>query len=64
MSNKKFWVCEKCNDPKVQIKAWVDANTNKVIERLPMRDDSAWCDNCGEHVYIVEKTFDGIDLPF
>lgn len=42
-------VCSKCSGSKIQIKAWVDANTYEVIDVMTEDQEDTWCEDCQEH---------------
>lgn len=42
-------VCSECGGDNIQVKAWVDANTNQFISDTSEGEDS-WCENCLKHV--------------
>lgn len=43
--------CPICKGTNVQVKAWVDANTNEVIGEC---EEEAWCDDCEEEVRLED----------
>jgi Zn finger protein HypA/HybF involved in hydrogenase expression len=43
----EYLVCSECGSKNVQVRAWVDANTNRYESEI---DGDAWCENCDEHV--------------
>jgi hypothetical protein len=45
----KIFVCECCGSQDIQIRAWVDGNTNEYISEITDDDDDFWCDACEEH---------------
>lgn len=45
----KIFVCECCGSQDIQIRAWVDGNTNEYISEITDDDDDFWCDSCEEH---------------
>ena len=46
-------VCEKCKGTNVETKAWVDANTDEVLDSATNGDeDDNWCRDCEEHVQL------------
>lgn len=46
-------VCECCGSRDIQIRAWVDGNTNEHISDIDDSDDDFWCDSCEEAHYFV-----------
>ena len=50
-------VCSECGCKNIEVRAWVDANTNKFISDF--EDTDGWCQDCGEHMtFVDEKDFD------
>lgn len=50
-------VCENCGGTNIETKAWVDVNTNEVLDDCSDGDiEDNWCRDCCSHVYfkIVE----------
>jgi len=48
-------ICKKCGGSSIQIRAWVNANTNEFIDDSGDYDiDSQWCNDCEEHVEFLE----------
>lgn len=45
--------CNKCGSTKVQVQAWIDANTNEYIEDVGV--DTAYCSDCDDFVRLEEK---------
>ena len=60
MSKARPWcepeplVCSVCGGRNVQIRAWIDPNTDDYIGDC--EDDDAWCDDCGEHVRLCRES--------
>jgi len=50
----KDWICEECKGKDIQIKAWVCANTDQVIE-YGEDDSDIWCADCSEHTKLIEE---------
>ena len=46
-------VCECCGSRDIQIRAWVDGNTNEHISDIDDSSDDFWCDSCEEAHYFV-----------
>ena len=46
-------VCECCGSRDIQVRAWVDGNTNEYISDIDDSDDDFWCDSCEEAHYFV-----------
>jgi hypothetical protein len=49
------FVCSKCGGKHIQCKAWVDANTGEFKDWDACDSNEAWCDDCEEHIQIVEE---------
>lgn len=43
------YVCECCGSRNIQVRAWVDGNTNEYLSEITDDDDDFWCDACEEH---------------
>ena len=43
---KTILVCDECGGKSIQVKAWVDANTNEFIDDAADGDEDYWCDDC------------------
>lgn len=71
-----MWVCRKCKSNNVQQRAWVDLNTERIVDYI---DDGSvenyYCEDCDEHQYVeqredaqivgyqvVRSTINGIDI--
>ena len=52
--NKHRFYCSECGGTNVQVKAWVDANTNKYISDI---DDNGrcWCEDCQKTTILEEN---------
>lgn len=49
-------VCSQCGGKNVQIRAWIDANTNKYIGDAVCDDGDTWCEDCEDHTGLVMKS--------
>jgi len=50
-------VCEQCGGINIQTKAWVDPNSNNVIELYETGDsDDNWCNKCEAHTRFMLKS--------
>lgn len=49
-------VCEHCGSTNVQIKAWVDANTEVLCSEIEDGIDGQWCEDCECHRYFDSKS--------
>lgn len=47
-----MYVCSKCNSPDIQIRAWVNPNSNEYISDIDT--DECWCDKCQEHTKLKQ----------
>ena len=50
------WVCSNCGSKNVEIKKWVNANTDEV--GTDCEDETGWCPDCEGHHEVELKTFD------
>jgi hypothetical protein len=50
------WCCSECGSQNVEIKKWVNANTDEV--GTDCEDEYGWCPDCDEHHEVELKTFD------
>ena len=52
-----MWICEQCGGKNIEMKAWIDANDNRVLDLCSSDGDpeEQWCRDCNEHVYFVEE---------
>lgn len=49
-------VCKRCGGSHVQVKAWVDANTNVFCgDTDPISIDDTWCEDCMDHTGLCTK---------
>lgn len=47
-------VCQKCGSKSVDIKVWVDANTNEITGIASDGDsDDTWCNDCQDHTGLI-----------
>jgi len=44
-----IWTCSTCGGTNVQTTAWIDPNTDRVVDCEGPLDDN-WCEDCQEHV--------------
>lgn len=44
--------CPICKGTNVQVRAWIDANTNKYV--CDIEDEFAWCENCEKEIRLEE----------
>ena len=45
----EVWKCSICKGTNVQIKQWVNPNTNEVDNTGDIEMEDCWCQDCGEH---------------
>ena len=52
-----MWICEQCGGKNIEMKAWIDANDNRVLDLCSSDGypEEQWCRDCNEHVYFVEE---------
>lgn len=69
---KDPWRCAACGSLGVEVKVWVDANTNEITDEDNIGANDRWCGFCGEHtdqipeselMEIVEEWFEKYLLP-
>lgn len=54
--DKSTLVCEDCGKTNIQVKAWIDANTNRYISDAGDGDSGDnWCDDCQDHTTFMSK---------
>ena len=47
-------VCSECGSTNVETKAWVDANTDEVLDSCSDGDiEDNWCRDCEKHVELI-----------
>jgi len=49
------FTCADCGGTNVQVKAWVNPNTDEIVETMQDEMEDCWCDNCEEHVTIIRE---------
>jgi len=47
--SKFIWKCTVCGGTNVQIKQWVNPNTNEVDSDNGLDNEDCWCQDCEEH---------------
>lgn len=53
---KNLLVCSCCGSLRIQVKAWVDANTLEYHDATSDgEDDDNWCEDCEDHQSFVSK---------
>lgn len=51
-------VCEKCGGFNIETRAWVDVNTDEVLDACADGDEDNWCRDCQEHLgFVSHKEF-------
>ena len=53
-----MWVCPICGSDNVQIKQWVNPNTDELKDSDPNEDEDCWCDDCETHNALMTQ-----DIP-
>ena len=48
-----YLVCEICGSRDVQVKAWIDPNTNEICDECWGDKEDCWCCDCQENVYLT-----------
>ena len=51
----KKLVCEICKGTNIEMRAWIDPNTNEVKQSCDCGRDDNWCNDCQENVYFLSK---------
>jgi hypothetical protein len=54
MKTIKF-VCSNCGGTNIEMKAWVDANTQKYKGDAYFDDEDSYCNDCEEHTGLVTE---------
>lgn len=49
---RKRFVCSECGGANLQVRAWVDINTNEYVSDCD--DDEVWCEDCEDFVTVKE----------
>ena len=53
-------VCSECGGKNIEVRAWVDANTNEYISDF--EDTEGWCQDCSEHMrFMNEEEYNKLD---
>lgn len=53
--NSEILVCVKCGSPEVEVKAWVNANTDEFISDIDDDYCGRWCDQCDDNADLFTK---------
>lgn len=48
-------VCQNCGNEDITVKAWVNPNTDQVMELCDFDSDDRYCENCDQHIDIITK---------
>ena len=52
-----MWKCAKCHGKNIEVKAWIDANNDTVLDSVePLEVNDRWCRDCEEHVEFTLDT--------
>ena len=57
------YVCEKCGGKNIQVKAWIDPNTDKKVDDITLEKQDIWCVDCQKHVRIEPEDGYSDELP-
>ena len=53
--NEFTWCCKECGGTNVEVKSWVNINTNEVDVTNGIYDEDTWCQDCEDHTGIMLK---------
>ena len=59
MEKKTIYVCKQCDSNNVQIMVWANPNTDKIIDDVQGINENIWCEDCQDHVDLVEEFING-----
>lgn len=59
MEKKTIYVCDKCGSTNVQIMVWANPNTDKIIDDVTGINENMWCEDCEDHVGLIEEFING-----
>ena len=51
----EVWQCSVCKSENVQIRQWVNPNTNEVDNGSDLETEDCWCQDCEDHTELVLK---------
>ena len=54
MRPKEILVCETCGYKDIEVKAWMNANTDEYCSSID-NNGKCWCPQCDEHKYMCSK---------
>lgn len=59
---KSLWLCDNCGSDDVEIKRWVNPNTDEIGADC---EDDAWCNHCQGHhrIELTEMHIDAVVIP-
>jgi hypothetical protein len=43
------WICNKCKGSNIEVKAWIDANDQTVLDECGDEEYNTWCRDCEAH---------------
>lgn len=49
-------VCSNCGSEKLEMKCWVNINTNDVLECATFDETDYWCPDCETHQLPIDKS--------
>ena len=52
-NNVPMWCCKKCGGTNIEVKMWVDANDDTVLDSCGEEDSDTWCRDCEDHTGIM-----------
>jgi hypothetical protein len=53
---KTLWLCPHCGSDNVQHKAWVNANTNEILDGDVDTDEDGYCNDCEQNGELITQT--------
>jgi DNA-directed RNA polymerase subunit RPC12/RpoP len=52
---KTIYVCSECGSSNIEMKAWVNPNTNEIFDTISTDQEDCWCNDCEEHYALDTK---------
>ncbi|HPC10137.1 MAG TPA: hypothetical protein PLN85_03600 [archaeon] len=49
-------VCSECGSEDIEVKTWVNPNTNEIGDVVSNEEEDCWCNDCQEHCTLKLKT--------
>ena len=56
--SKTIWKCTECGGTNVEIKMWVNPNTNEQSDTGGLERSDCWCKDCEEHTELETEEQD------